>query len=248
MMLISGNTGAQISEPQEFLGTTFIKSNYEQDVLVAKRDGVLYFYNKDMKLIKSTTIYSSFSSSNDDYIEVYCIAKNVFTKSNKYEFVAYIRSCGNFRKVGIYNEDGECLYSFGEGTAINSDGEPFISCGKLILPLVKASVYDGDYFQSANDITYVFTLQGVFSSSLDNIVQGQTSAKLYPNPAKQSVTVEYNIQGQMQQMRITDINGRVVANYLLDPSQKQVQIDTSNYKKGVYVYSYGNTSGKFIVQ
>ena len=52
----------------------------------------------------------------------------------------------------------------------------------------------------------------------------------------------------MQEMQIMDINGRVVANYLLDPSQKQVKINTSNYKKGVYIYRYGDNSGKFIIK
>ena len=93
-----------------------------------------------------------------------------------------------------------------------------------------------------------FLIYNSINSSATSPVQQQNPSKLYPNPARQSVTLEYDIQGQMQEMQIVDINVRVVANYLLNPSQKQVKINTSNYKKGFYIYRYGNTSGKFVVE
>ena len=94
--------------------------------------------------------------------------------------------------------------------------------------------------------TKVYNLSG--NSSVTSVQQNTNTSKLYPNPAKHSVTLEYNIQGQMQEMQIVDIQGKIVATYLLAPSQKQVKINTSNYKKGVYIYRYGNNSGKFIVE
>ncbi|MBR1774782.1 MAG: T9SS type A sorting domain-containing protein [Bacteroidales bacterium] len=186
-----------------------------------------------------------------------CLTKNVFTNSNKYEFVVhgeyYLPGDYKSHRIdGIYNEDGELLYSFGDyNLAMVSDmslkRDPYIINNKLVVKLYNEYKTDnGDYKTKTQ--TKIFTLANSVKQNAVATVMQQNQAKLYPNPARQSITLEYNIQGQMQEMQIVDINGRVIANYLLDPSQKQLQINTSNYKKGVYIYRYGNNSGKFVVE
>ena len=138
------------------------------------------------------------------------------------------------------------LYKFDldieNGSDDNMQDDPYILGNKLVIKCYK---YDRD--DASKRYTKIYTLANSVTSGITQ-VQQQNQPKLYPNPAKQSVTVEYDIQGQMQKMQIMDMQGRVVADYLLDPSQQQIKINTSDYKKGVYVYRYGNHSGKFIVR
>ncbi|MBO6117414.1 MAG: T9SS type A sorting domain-containing protein [Bacteroidales bacterium] len=206
------------------------------------KDGIK-IYNSDFENIKTIPL-SLFFPSNTEYSgirNIHCLTKNVFTNSNKYEFVVsgeyQFPDEYKYHKIYcIYNEDGELLYSFGDYENIES---AYIINNKLVVTL-----YKEDY----DSYTKIFTLANSVKPSSVATVMQQNQAKLYPNPARQSVTLEYNIQGQMQEMQIVDMQGRVVASYLLDPSQKQVKINTSNYKKGVYVYRYGNNSGKFVVE
>ncbi|MBO6117843.1 MAG: T9SS type A sorting domain-containing protein [Bacteroidales bacterium] len=177
----------------------------------------------------------------EDRFHFGCLSKNIFTNSGKYELIiAYCDAATHIFKVGIYNEDSELIYLIYEEFCDSYRGslnKCYITNDKLVI-----SMYTGKEY-----ITKIYTLANSINSGISQ-VQQQNQSKLYPNPARQSVTLEYDIQGQMQEMQIMDINGRVVANYLLDPSQKQVNINTSDYKKGVYIYRYGNTSGKFVVE
>ena len=49
-------------------------------------------------------------------------------------------------------------------------------------------------------------------------------------------------------MQIIDIKGSVIENILLDPSLNTININTSNYTKGMYIYKLKGTNGKFIVK
>ena len=212
-------------------GISYSIANYPKDEIK--------IYNDDFECIKLIKLYSN--ATEVVIHNVFCLTKGVFTNQNKYEFVThgyYKIGEENFDFAGIYNEDGECLYSFDD---FSKNPNPFIVDNKLV---INSHDNNGDVYAK------IFTLAHSIHNQPNAIsqIQQQNSSKLYPNPARNSVTLEYDIQGQMQEMQIVDINGRVIANYLLDPSQKQVKINTFNYKKGVYVYRYGNNSGKFVVK
>jgi len=61
----------------------------------------------------------------------------------------------------------------------------------------------------------------------------QKSVLIYPNPTKNSVTLEPE-SGQIEQVSIYNSFGEVVSNQEIEPSH-QVTIDLTNYPKGVYV-------------
>ncbi|MBP3254499.1 MAG: T9SS type A sorting domain-containing protein [Bacteroidales bacterium] len=260
LLIFCGNAAAQNQLDEEDILT--IKDEYLMPApycngvsysIVHKQNSmdVLKIYNQKMECVKTVNIPVPSSATNVRIAHVYCMTNDMFTNNNKYEFVAriiyeYQTESGytdHNTVEGIYNEDGECLYSFPTDCEISKSYPPYITGNKCIVNLEKYSGKGGyiDY------IAKVFTLHSSAESSVSSVAYNNNS-KVYPNPARHSVTLEYDIQGQMQNMQITDMQGRVVENYLLDPSRKQIRINTSDYKKGTYIYRYGNTSGKFIVQ
>ena len=287
MVFVGGSATAQIMKFGELPGVIH-QSPYDSEILYG-HDGEkhLVIYDNNLNTIKKVNNLEI--SLDHDMLNVFCVAKNLFTTSGKYEFVAnvitgqdstltynleyagYDEQTGEpitdtvwfyfydySYGYGIYNEDGQLLFDLGYFSE-SDDNEwfnPFVKFNKLF---VSVDTYDDKkksgktpvkemYDENDHYYTKVYNLTGNNTSSVTSVQQDVNSSKLYPNPARNSVTLEYNIQGQMQEMQIVDMQGRVVASYLLDPSQKQVKINTSNYKKGVYVYRYGNNSGKFIIK
>ena len=183
-------------------------------------------------------------------MSIWCVGKNLYTNSGKYEFIINFSINGvSSEKAGIYNEDGDLLFALpcGKWDAGYTYTVPFIKDGKLFIQVKDTLGYD-ESRPNTTIVTKCYQLAGSQASGENTLQSRQGKGRLYPNPARHSVTLEYDIQGQMQQMQITDMQGRVVENYLLDPGRTQIKINTSDYKKGTYIYRYGNTSGKFIVQ
>ena len=102
--------------------TSMQTSEYCPDILYnfeANSDkGVLRIYNQDFVCIKQVELYSSEDYLDYGRIYISCVCKNVFTNSGKYEFIVYGKKTNYFDEInlhGLYNEDGELLYDFGEG-------------------------------------------------------------------------------------------------------------------------------------
>ena len=260
MMFIGGSATTQNQWDEEDIlsisGSFLEKSEYCKGISYRVQKGFLKIYDSDFNCVVSLqigypNIYTHTNPDGSQYTDttysspkIYCLTKGIMTSSNKFEFIlvgtAYDENGDSYVLKGIFNEDGEEIYHFTDNPYYDGDFwdsyNPYIVANKLVVK-----------FKGGNKI---FTLNHSIDNQPSTIsqIQQQNSSSLYPNPARQSVTLEYDIQGQMQEMQIVDINGRVVANYLLDPSQKQVNINTSKYKKGVYIYRYGNNSGKVVVE
>ena len=246
MVFVSNLSFAQNQWDEEDILTInneyLIPAQYCPGISYSTNNGILKIYNSNFECIKKINLLPDYISEGD--IEVFCLTKGIFTSNNKYEFVVnrwgYDSNDDYFGDSGIYNEDGELLYSFNSEIrgrySVSMKYNPYITDNKLVV--------------QCYDFCKIFTLHKSINntSAISSVQQNTNTSKLYPNPAKNSVTLEYDIKGQMQELQIVDMQGRVVASYLLDPSQKQVKINTSNYKKGVYIYRYGNNSGKFVVE
>ena len=244
----------QSSADSKILHTQHIWAWYNWDTHSFEyEDGDLTFkiYNTDLEELKSidfSYLLNAVTGEDIDkgfYPYFKFVGKNIFTNSGKYEFLLIADKVS-----GIYDEDGNKIYALPD-VIYRDDNDyehPFITDGKLFIHAYDTIGYYEEYDEPmVVTVTKSYNLAGSNASSI-TAVQQQNPTRLYPNPAKHSVILEYNIQGQMQEMQIVNTQGRVVASYLLDPSQKQVKINTSNYKKGVYIYRYGNNSGKFTVQ
>lgn len=90
----------------------------------------------------------------------------------------------------------------------------------------------------------VFDVREQNSSYIASEDAGQINA-VYPNPAQRQITIEYNIQNA-EYLTICNVNGDMLCYTQLNPAQNRINIDVSDYPAGVYIYSYGRISGKFI--
>jgi hypothetical protein len=78
------------------------------------------------------------------------------------------------------------------------------------------------------------------------------SVLLYPNPAKNKVTLDINGNKEKAEIFIYDLQGRVIKKMLLSQGQEEINFDVSNFSKGVYnvriVSSDNNITKKLIIQ
>ena len=69
--------------------------------------------------------------------------------------------------------------------------------------------------------------------------------KLYPNPARNNVTIELSPNGNNQPLLIYDLQGKLIHKQSL--LQKQEQIDTENWKAGIYFVRFGKEMQKLVI-
>ena len=62
----------------------------------------------------------------------------------------------------------------------------------------------------------------------------QFGVKLYPNPAKESVSLEYYLSEGSANLRIMDLMGRLVANYSINSEENIFTFNVKNLIEGVY--------------
>ncbi len=65
--------------------------------------------------------------------------------------------------------------------------------------------------------------------------QKESVFSLYPNPAKDLVTIEYDLAVEKATVEVFDISGRAINQYMLSSSKGELQLNTSSYQSGVYI-------------
>jgi hypothetical protein len=82
------------------------------------------------------------------------------------------------------------------------------------------------------------------SQSSSNLMNKYPSFSLQPNPANETVNIVFSeMQSNSSQITIKDITGRIVLNQLIDNSSLSVEINTSHFDQGIYLWN-GNTQDK----
>lgn len=261
---------AQISEFSNFNGL-LRKAEYIPNTYYILNNGVLNIYDNSVQCIKTIsgvqqTISEDHGSqyTTDGYI--FCLSKNIFTTSGKYEYLVAYRiydasSDIEHTYLKLYNEDGTMLYDFGESALYGdlSHMLTFDNAWKFAPILIpngnKLVIYRGpseDPTGEDNSETYsthVYNLPNNETVSNTSAEQVANMNKVYPNPANNIINIDYKISGkQMQRLDIMNISGKIVSTYLLDPYQNNLKVNVSSFEKGTYIYKYGNNSGKFIVE
>ena len=80
-------------------------------------------------------------------------------------------------------------------------------------------------------------------------VEEPTIAEIYPNPAKEQITVSYKLNGNTNsEMQIFDIAGREVKRVAVSPASNYVTVTVSDLRPGVYICRLQGQSSKFIVK
>ena len=124
----------------------------------------------------------------------------------------------------------------------------------------EGEMYEENGFSESEAGTYVHTLQSEFgcdsvitlnltvNSSLNDVVANAVEVRLYPNPAKSFVTLEFEALDENTLLQIFDINGRRVRTLDLKAGVETLRIDLGDLPKGVYTIMVGNATKKLIVE
>ena len=124
----------------------------------------------------------------------------------------------------------------------------------------EGEMYEENGFSESEAGTYVHTLQSEFgcdsvitlnltvNSSLNDVVANAIEVRLYPNPAKSFVTLEFEALKENTLLQILDLNGRRVRTLDLKAGIETLRIDLGDLPKGVYTIMVGNATKKLIVE
>ena len=102
--------------------------------------------------------------------------------------------------------------------------------------------------QAENGCDSVITLNLTVNSSLNDVVANAVEVRLYPNPAKSFVTLEFEALDENTLLQIFDINGRRVRTLDLKAGVETLRIDLGDLPKGIYTVMIGNVTKKLIVE
>lgn len=67
------------------------------------------------------------------------------------------------------------------------------------------------------------------------VFEKQTRFSMYPNPAKDVVTVQYDLAIENATIEVYDVSGRAISHHSLSSSQGEVSLNTSTYQAGIYI-------------
>lgn len=197
-------------------------------IYYAPDSNTLKIFDENFVLEKTISNLPTFSN-------VGYMSKNLFSLNNKYDFIIIVRNATNTSaECKLYNEDKQLLFNFGD-------------LSQWLVVNNKLFTYKFEFVNNHyNYTTKIYNLPGQLNSSSELIVN-KSNSFAFPNPAENVININYNTN-KMEEMHIIDLNGNIIENYLLDPSLKTIQINVSNYSKGIYIYRLGDTTGKFIVK
>lgn len=230
-LVISTCAKSQITQTNNFNSyRTLLAMSYNtKSMAFAPNCNSVEIYNEDFVWEKIITGLPTFEG-------IYLVSKNLFTISGKYDLILGIKnSSTNKTEFKLYNEDGQFLFDFGLW-------QPYHVSRNKLLTYLPVFPGDGTYY---NDIK-IYSLPGQLNAPIGPNVNTPKSIA-FPNPADNFINISYSVN-KMEEIQIIDIKGNIIENILLDPSLSTININTSSYPKGMYIYKIGNTNGKFIVK
>ncbi|MES2287916.1 MAG: PKD domain-containing protein [Bacteroidota bacterium] len=89
---------------------------------------------------------------------------------------------------------------------------------------------------------------GVITIGIESAIMLNAAVTVYPNPAKDNVTIEFSALTENAQLKIVNVLGQTVYNEIIIASsgKKVKQINTSNFTKGVYTVVIETSSEKVL--
>lgn len=229
---------AQINLEHTFEGDYVVFN--EKYFVLNLNSNTVNIYNSDYSLYK--TVNTTFPSNLVRTIMF--PSRHLFNSDEKFEFLIYASNySANSGTCIICNEDGDIVknitstdYSFSTFGIVNDNGSYKLLVGKNV-HLDYSYSYSYDLYSLPG--IYEFTEEQNYVSNLN----------CYPNPAKNIVTLQYNIdKGMTSVINIYDINGRLIETKNVGSDFNEIHLDVTNYPSGIYIYECNGSTNRFIKQ
>jgi alpha-tubulin suppressor-like RCC1 family protein len=100
--------------------------------------------------------------------------------------------------------------------------------------------YYGEFGNGSSYVTTYFTspqqTPGVCVTTLDNpTFEKEVAFSLYPNPARDVVSIQYDLGYANSVVEVYDIAGRSISKNVLSSSSGEIQLNTTTYAAGMYI-------------
>ena len=175
------------------------------------------------------------------------------------EGTTYTENGFNVSEAGTYTQNLQTIDGCDSIVTLNLTINPTYNI-TIDASINEGETYEANGFSENEAGTYVHTLQSEFgcdsvitlnltvNSSLNDVVANAIEVRLYPNPAKSFVTLEFEALKENTLLQILDLNGRRVRTLDLKAGIETLRIDLGDLPKGVYTIMVGNATKKLIVE
>lgn len=165
------------------------------------------------------------------------LSENLFNTDSKMEFMYSGSAGGGGVYTGIYNEDGEMLFS--------EPGAPLI---KTNTPLQQYPVYNTDngtkmILSYPSGEAKVFNLPGTLNAGIskynNELINQYKISAAYPNPAPGYTKIEYNLPEGTGHGEIVlyDLSGKEIKRFSIDSNSNTLEITGNEIPAGTYYYN-----------
>jgi PKD repeat protein len=151
-------------------------------------------------------------------------------------------SVSGFRVTFAGTSTGEptgWLWNFGAGGATSTEQNPehsYAEAGEYTVTLVSTNARGSSALVSKK--------VNVISSGIEDVLAGKVT--LYPNPAKQTVTLATSGLNAAATVIITDIAGKEMETYNLGATETELNINVSNFADGTYLVKIVSDNAKTV--
>jgi endo-1,4-beta-D-glucanase Y len=192
--------------------------------------------------------------TNDYLISGDSRAKQAVLKLDKW---LYNSTGGNVNKVFAgYSLDGEKLNSWSDnsftapftaGAMLDTSNQDWLN--KLYSKMLQGSTANGGYYDNTLRLLSMITISGNFWVPPCEILNGTKETKsiksgfdIYPSPANESFSVNFNDDTKIHKLTIFDIAGNILLS--VKTEGKTADIDIGNLAHGIYFITVNGAGGK----
>lgn len=249
LLFIIGITISNLSFGQIILEHAYTTASYNEDYnnfafhtdsglhyyTTNEAEGKVLIYDTSHNLYKTVTLNLE-TGFNLETVNL--LTDKLFNANSNIEFIVVSRNndvTPSIKKMTLYDEDGANLFEFGNrwnATCVKNSDSNY----KLITSTLKS---DPDYYE-------VYDLPGVLSvAQQETLIKSQLFS--FPNPASNRITIVNSLKsGQIELLEVFDISGKKILEKNVSGNSKEINLDVTNFKSGVYIYKLNGKTNRFI--
>jgi hypothetical protein len=221
--------------------------------------GTIFLYNLSHALYKAIDVNTSPAadlSSGGEFSILYVSDSLFDTNPVSIEYMLYYEDSANFdAHIRIMNYSGRTLFSKDSVEPAWQDGNPwdFYPNAEPIFYTpagYKMILRKGSQYLTFDSSAYVYSLpgalpcnecaNGVIINAASQIEQGNNGGLLnaYPNPAKSSTTIKYQLPDGVNQGDLVfyDLQGKEIKSFTVDRTFDSLLVSTNDLAAGTYLY------------